>query len=47
MILEKINLPSDLANLSLSELKSLSGEIREKLITTVSVTGGHLASSFK
>ncbi|MFH0775090.1 MAG: 1-deoxy-D-xylulose-5-phosphate synthase [bacterium] len=45
MILEKINQPSDLANLSLLELKSLSGEIREKLITTVSVTGGHLASS--
>jgi 1-deoxy-D-xylulose-5-phosphate synthase len=45
MILEKINLPSDLTDLSLSELKTLSYEIREKLITTTSVTGGHLASS--
>ncbi|MDI6751393.1 MAG: 1-deoxy-D-xylulose-5-phosphate synthase [bacterium] len=45
MILEKISLPSDLANLSLSELSALSLEIRERLIATTSMTGGHLASS--
>ena len=45
MILEKIKEPKDLVNLSLSEIETLSGEIREKLITAVSITGGHLASS--
>ncbi len=43
--LNKINQPSDLRNLSLSELKELAQEIREKLISTVTANGGHLASN--
>ncbi len=42
-VLDKVNLPDDLKNLSLKELKQLAEEIREFLIETVSKTGGHLA----
>lgn len=45
MIIEDINSPKDLKKLSLDQLKILSQEIRQKLILTVSSTGGHLASS--
>ncbi|MFH1453691.1 MAG: 1-deoxy-D-xylulose-5-phosphate synthase [Armatimonadota bacterium] len=44
-ILSKVNLPSDLKNLSVEELKTLSDELREFIIESVSKTGGHLASS--
>ncbi|MCD7775701.1 MAG: thiamine pyrophosphate-dependent enzyme, partial [Clostridiales bacterium] len=44
-ILDKIKKPSDIKNLSEKELESLAAEIREKLIVTVSKTGGHLASN--
>ncbi len=44
-LLDKINSPSDIKNLNISELKILSGEIREFLINSVSETGGHLASN--
>ncbi len=44
-ILERIDGPQDLKPLSLEELSSLAGEIRELIIDTVSKTGGHLASS--
>ncbi|MBI4743604.1 MAG: 1-deoxy-D-xylulose-5-phosphate synthase [Actinobacteria bacterium] len=44
-ILNNINSPSDLKNLSPSQLKILADEIREKIIKTVSETGGHLAPS--
>jgi 1-deoxy-D-xylulose-5-phosphate synthase len=44
-MLEKINSPSDIKNLQLAELEILAGEIREKIIETVSRTGGHLAPS--
>ena len=44
-MLENINSPKDLKKLSLKELNSLAGEIRELIIKTVSKTGGHLASS--
>ncbi len=45
MILKKINSPSDLKELGIEELKVLAEEIREIIIKTVSVNGGHLASS--
>ena len=44
-ILEKINSPKDLSNLSYGELDLLSSEIREFLTENVSKTGGHLASN--
>ena len=43
--LEKIDSPSDLKELSLSETAVLAGEIRSKLIDTLSVNGGHVASN--
>lgn len=42
-ILEKVNQPQDLKNLSLADLAALSQEIREVLIHKVNATGGHLA----
>lgn len=45
MFLEKINSPLDLKKLTLEQLISLSGEIRQRLLEVVSKTGGHLASS--
>lgn len=44
-LLNKIDSPEDLRGLSLSELNELCGEIREKIIQTVSNNGGHLASN--
>lgn len=44
-ILENINSPKDVKNLSFSELSELSCEIRNKLVETVSQNGGHLASN--
>lgn len=44
-VLEKINFPEDIRNLSLSELEVLAFQIREKIIEIVSKNGGHLASS--
>ncbi len=44
-ILDKINKNSDLKELSDEDLKSLCADIREFLISNVSVTGGHLASN--
>ena len=44
-MLEKIKAPADLKSLSLTEKQELAGEIREKIIDTVSRNGGHLASS--
>ncbi len=43
--LDQINSPRDLRRLSMRELEVLAKEIRERLIRTVSVTGGHLASN--
>ncbi|MEW6109152.1 MAG: 1-deoxy-D-xylulose-5-phosphate synthase [Nitrospirota bacterium] len=45
MILEKINSPGDLKKLEIEEIKKLSEELRETIIQTVSVNGGHLASN--
>ena len=44
-ILSNINKPSDIKRLTLDELEVLCEEIRDKLITTVSKNGGHLASN--
>jgi len=45
MLLEKITSPGALKKLSGEELLTLAGEIRQRIIEVVSVTGGHLASS--
>ena len=45
MIIEKINSPSDLKNLTPNELDTLAGEIRAMILEVVSKKGGHLASS--
>ena len=44
-LLNKIRSPADLKKLTYSELEQLAGEIRSELIRTVSLNGGHLASS--
>lgn len=45
ILLNKIHSPADLKDLNLDELNRLCGEIRDKLIETVSQNGGHLASN--
>ena len=40
-VLEKVNEPKDLKNLSLAELTQLADEIRQTLIKKVNATGGH------
>ncbi|MEW6669668.1 MAG: 1-deoxy-D-xylulose-5-phosphate synthase [Thermodesulfobacteriota bacterium] len=42
-ILNTINSPADLKKLSVRELNQLASEVRQRIIETVSVTGGHLA----
>ncbi|KAE8653156.1 probable 1-deoxy-D-xylulose-5-phosphate synthase 2, chloroplastic [Cucumis sativus] len=44
-ILDTINYPIHMKNLSIEELQELSNEIREEIVYTVSKTGGHLSSS--
>jgi 1-deoxy-D-xylulose-5-phosphate synthase len=44
-LLDSINSPDDLKLLKLEQLPPLAQEIREEIISTVSKTGGHLASS--
>lgn len=44
-ILDKIKSPKDIKSLKIQELKLLSEELRQCLIDTVTVTGGHLASN--
>lgn len=44
-LLEKIDSPADLKDLSIQDLEQLASEIRLKIIETVSRTGGHLAPS--
>jgi 1-deoxy-D-xylulose-5-phosphate synthase len=41
-ILKKIKSPADVKNLSLVQLERLAEEIRERLITSVAKTGGHI-----
>ncbi|MCI5222843.1 MAG: 1-deoxy-D-xylulose-5-phosphate synthase, partial [Candidatus Electrothrix sp. AR4] len=42
-LLDTINSPEDLRGFNLKELEQLADEIREKIISTVAETGGHLA----
>ena len=44
-LLDNINSPDDIKKLDIPQLEKLSAEIREFLISKVSVTGGHLASN--
>lgn len=44
-ILDKVNYPIDLKNLTFREIYKLSGEIRELIIEVVSNNGGHLSSN--
>ncbi len=44
-ILDDIDSPADLRDLSIQQLEQLAGEIRREIIETVSKTGGHLAPS--
>src|SRR5512135_427671 len=44
-LLETVNNPQDLKKLAPELLPQLAQEIREKIITTVARTGGHLAPS--
>lgn len=43
-ILDNINIPKDLKNLSLLELKQVATELREETINIVAKTGGHLGA---
>ena len=45
LYLDKINSPDDLKKLSVKQKTELCQEIREKMVDTVSRTGGHLASN--
>ncbi len=42
MILDRVNMPDDLKQLSINELNTLADEIRELIIKKVNTTGGHL-----
>ncbi len=44
-LLDGINSPSDIKQLTIGELRQLSEEIREFIIDNISSTGGHLASN--
>lgn len=44
-MLEKIHSPQDIKTLTEAELEQLAAEIRNRIITTVSKNGGHLASN--
>ncbi|MGE5197960.1 MAG: 1-deoxy-D-xylulose-5-phosphate synthase [Deltaproteobacteria bacterium] len=45
MLLEKINSPRDIEKIPLEQLPLLAAEIRDRMVSVVSSTGGHLASS--
>ena len=44
-LIEQVNSPADLKKLSPEELESYACEVREKIISTVGIRGGHLASN--
>jgi len=44
-LLDRINSPQDLKELSAEELPRLAEEIRERIVAVVSKVGGHLASN--
>jgi len=43
-LLDKVKIPADLRALDESDLRQLSDELRDEVISTVSVTGGHLGA---
>jgi len=43
--LEALQSPAELKDFSLPELRELAAELRQEIIRTVSINGGHLASS--
>lgn len=45
MTLSEITSPAAIKNMSENELEALAGEVREKIIRTVALNGGHLASN--
>lgn len=45
MYLENLKTPEDIKKLNISELKALANEIRETIIETVKINGGHLSSN--
>lgn len=44
-LLDTIEGPADLKRLSIPELEQLAAEIRERIVSTITATGGHLASN--
>ncbi len=44
-MLDDLNLPQDLNGLSLEQLEILAAEIRDRIVSTVTTTGGHLGSN--
>ncbi len=44
-ILERVNYPADLKELTIPQLQELAGEIRQQIIKVVSANGGHLSSN--
>ncbi|HET8619722.1 MAG TPA: 1-deoxy-D-xylulose-5-phosphate synthase N-terminal domain-containing protein, partial [Acidimicrobiales bacterium] len=45
MLLESIDHPSDLRDLTSDQLDQLAGEIRDHIVRSVSANGGHLGSN--
>ena len=43
--IDQIKAPQDLRKLSMDELTTLAGELRERIFNAVSKNGGHLASN--
>ncbi len=43
-VLDRVNLPADIKDLSRDDLKSLADDVRDTMIDAVSVTGGHLGA---
>ena len=43
-MLDRVQLPADMRDLSIADLKQLADDVRQETIDTVSVTGGHLGA---
>ena len=43
-MLDQVDLPSDLQGLDIKQLENLASDIREYILDTISITGGHLAA---
>ncbi|WP_281491866.1 1-deoxy-D-xylulose-5-phosphate synthase N-terminal domain-containing protein, partial [Acetobacter nitrogenifigens] len=44
-LLDRVDVPVDLRNLSIEQLKQVADELRSETVDTVSTTGGHFGSS--